>query len=78
MHWTVIRMRKAIITAAPNFDAEAMKILTDGLKERFEGIEISTVVNSASAGGFTVDIDGTVYDMSVEAQLKKLKTHLCE
>ncbi len=72
------KMRKITITAAPNFDAESMEMLVSGLKQRFGEIEITTVTDENSAGGFSVDLDGTVYDMTVEAQLTKLKQHFAE
>lgn len=77
-HWMVEKMRKITITAAPNFDAESMEMLVSGLKQRFGEVEISTVTDEKSAGGFSVDLDGTVYDMTVEAQLSKLKQHFAE
>lgn len=71
-------MRKTVITVAPNFDAASLDMLISGLKERFGDIEIQTVTDEKSAGGFAVDMDGTVYDMTVEAQLAKLKQHIAE
>ena len=76
--WMVKTMRKIVITAAPNFDAASLEMLVSGLKQRFGEVEISTVTDEKSAGGFSVDLDGTVYDMTVEAQLSKLKQHFAE
>lgn len=70
-------MKKAVIRTAGNMSEETLGMLERGIAEKFGGeIEFETAVDEALIGGFILNFDGTVYDMSVASQLSELEKHI--
>lgn len=74
---TVIKMRNAIIKTADNMSDETYKMLCDGIKQKFgEDVECTRKIDNSVIGGFTLSLDGVIYDNSIKTQLKRLKKHI--
>lgn len=70
-------MRKAIIKTAENMSDETFSILTEGIKKKFGGnIEFEKITDDSVIGGFVLELDGIVHDLSVSSQLKRVKKHI--
>ncbi len=70
-------MRKAIIKTAENMSEETCIYLCRGIREKMgDDIVFERVIDNSLVGGFLLNIDGIVYDMSIKTQLKRLKTHI--
>ncbi len=74
---TVIKMRKARIKIADNMSDETYCMLCDGIKEKFgSDVEFEKITDNSVIGGFTLSLDGVIYDNSLRTQLKRLKKHI--
>lgn len=70
-------MRKAIIKIADNMSDETYTFLRDGIIEKFgSDIEFEKITDNSVIGGFTLSLDGVIYDNSIKTQLKRLKKHI--
>ena len=73
----VIKMRKAVIKIADNMSVETYTMLCDGIKEKFgNDIEFEKIIDNSVIGGFSLSLDGVIYDNSIRTQLKRLKKHI--
>ena len=67
-------MKKCVITAASNLTDETYAMLCEKIKGRFGGdITFCRVTDDGVIGGFIMELDGTVYDLSIGTQLERLK-----
>ena len=72
-------MKKAIITAADNMSDETYGILCRGVADRFGAdITFERVCDNSIIGGFVLNVDGEVFDLSVATQLGRLEKHIKE
>lgn len=70
-------MIKCVITAASNFSDENFSLLCEKVRERFgSDVEISHNEDNSIIGGFILNIDGMIYDMSISAQISEMKKFL--
>ncbi len=73
----MIVMKKAVITVADNMSNETYKLLVDGIIKKFgNDIEFSKITDNSVIGGFVLNIDGTVFDLSISTQLSELEKHI--
>lgn len=70
-------MRNCTITVAPNMSDETFRYLCEKAERKF-GTDISfqRVTDETVLGGFILELDGTVYDLSLQTQLETLKTKM--
>ncbi len=66
-------MKNAKVLCAPNVSDKAFAYLCGRLRERFGDVAIEKETVPDLVGGFTVLLDGKVYDMSLRAQLDALR-----
>ena len=73
----VMKMRKAVIKIAHNMSDETYNMLCNGITEKFgSDIEFEKEIDNSVIGGFTLSLDGVIYDNSIRTQLKRLKKHI--
>jgi F0F1-type ATP synthase delta subunit len=70
-------MKTAKILCAPNVSDDAFRYLCDKLTARFGEVTFERETRDDLVGGFTVLLDGNVYDMSLRTQLDALRAD-CE
>lgn len=70
-------MRKCIITAAENMSENTYAYLCVRIHEKFGGdIEFTRITDNAVLGGFIMELDGTVWDLSLSTQLGIIRQQL--
>lgn len=70
-------MRHCVMTVASNMSEETVGYLCEKTKEKFgDDLVFTKVVNDEIIGGFILDIDGMIYDLSLSAQCYEMKKHL--
>ena len=70
-------MRKCIITVASNMTEETYNYLVDKVKRQFGfDLVVGKAVDDSIIGGFILNIDGQVFDLSIKTQLDEMKRHL--
>ncbi len=69
-------MRKVIITVSDKFEAELYKKLCDGIKKKIGDCETEQITDNKIIDGFTVEIDGTVYDYSILSKINQAEREL--
>ena len=67
-------MKTAKILCAPNVSDRAFAVLCAKLRSRFGEITVERETDAHLVGGFTVLLDGKVYDMSLRTQLDALRS----
>ncbi len=67
-------MKRVLITVTENTPDEVYARICRGFEES-EGKELSfeKAVDNSLLGGFTAEIDGEIFDMSVSAQLREMR-----
>lgn len=67
-------MRTCLITAASNMSDETYRYLCGKARAKFgEDITFTRITDDSVIGGFCMELDGTVYDLTVRTQLRMLK-----
>ena len=67
-------MRNCVITAASNMSDETFRSLAERVRARFGAdLSVTRVTDESVIGGFSLELDGTVYDMTIRTQLEKLR-----
>lgn len=69
-------MKKVIITVSDKFEDELFKKLCDGIKTKLGDCEIEQITDNKIIDGFTVEIDGTVYDYSILSKVNQFEQEL--
>ena len=70
-------MKKAKVTVASNMSADTYALLCEKTRARFgDDIEFKRLVDDDIIGGFILDIDGMIYDLSLRTEFEKLKQHI--
>lgn len=70
-------MRKAIITTAGNMSKETFDYICSIVEKKFnEKFEFVRKEDSMLIGGFTLNIEDEIFDLSVKTQLDKFKEHV--
>lgn len=65
------------MTAASNMSEDSYRLLCDKTREKFGAdIEFTRVTDDSIIGGFILNIDGLIFDMSVSTGLREMKKHL--
>ncbi len=72
-------MRKCTVTAASNMSGETYEYLCDKVRRKFgDDIAFTRITDDAVVGGFVLDLDGHIFDLSLATQLKAMGKHLRE
>lgn len=72
-------MKKCIITAAENMSDGTYAYLCEKILKKFgRDIEFTRVTDNAVLGGFIMELDGIVWDLSIATQLGIIKEQLNE
>lgn len=67
-------MRTCVITAASNMSDETYGVLCEKIRKKFgEDIEMRRITDDGVIGGFLMELDGTVYDLTLRTQLDIMK-----
>ena len=67
-------MRTCVITAASNMSDATYAVLCEKARKKFgEDIVFQRITDDGVIGGFVMELDGTVYDLSVRTQLELMK-----
>lgn len=67
-------MKRVLITVAENTPDEVYDRICRGFEEREnEELYFERAVDNSLLGGFTAEIDGEIFDMSVSAQLREMR-----
>ena len=67
-------MRTCVITAASNMTDGTYGVLCEKARKKFgEDIVFQRITDDGVIGGFVMELDGTVYDLSVRTQLELMK-----
>ena len=72
-------MRKCTVTAASNMSGETYEYLCDKVRRKFgDDITFTRITDDAIVGGFVLDLNGHIFDLSLATQLKAMGKHLRE
>ena len=71
-------MQTVIITTAGNMSEETYAFLCDGFRRRLGEVSFVHKTDPTLIGGFIANIGGQIYDMSLSAQLSKMKSSITE
>ena len=72
-------MRNCTVTAASNMSGETYEYLCEKVRQKFgDDIEFTRVTDEAVIGGFILDLNGHIFDLSLATQLKAMGKHLRE
>ena len=72
-------MRKCTVTAASNMSGETYEYLCEKVRKKFGGdIEFTRKTDESVIGGFILDLNGHIFDLSLATQLKAMGKHLRE
>ena len=67
-------MRSCVVTVAPDMGDKTFGYLVTRIKAHFgEDVNVLRVNDADVIGGFYMELDGTVYDMTIRTQLNKLR-----
>ena len=67
-------MRNCVITAASNMSDDTYEYLCAKARAKFgEDIAFTRITDDTVIGGFCMELDGTVYDLTIRTQLDRLK-----
>lgn len=67
-------MKSCVITVSPGMGSETFTYLSERVHARFgEDLHITRVDDADVIGGFYMELDGTVYDMTVKTRLEQAK-----
>ncbi len=69
-------MKNCVITAPSRMTDETYALLCRAAEQKFGAAAFTRVTDDGLIGGFILEIDGTVYDLSVRAQLALLRERL--
>ena len=72
-------MRKCTVTAASNMSGETYEYLCEKVRRKFgDDIEFTRKTDESVIGGFILDLNGHIFDLSLATQLKAMGRHLRE
>ena len=72
-------MRNCTVTAASNMSGETYEYLCEKVRRKFgDDIEFTRVTDEAVIGGFILDLNGHIFDLTLATQLKAMGKHLRE
>ena len=72
-------MRKCTVTAASNMSGETYEYLCEKVRRKFgDDIEFTRKTDDSVIGGFILDLNGHIFDLSLATQLKAMGRHLRE
>ena len=72
-------MRKCTVTAASNMSGKTYEYLCEKVRAKFgDDIEFTRVTDESVIGGFILDLNGHIFDLSLATQLKAMGRHLRE
>ena len=72
-------MRKCTVTAASNMSGETYEYLCERVRRKFgDDIAFTRVTDESVIGGFILNLNGHIFDMSLATQLKAMGRHLRE
>ena len=67
-------MRPCVITVAPSMGDGTFDYLVERVRAHFGAdVRVTRVNDEGVIGGFYMELDGTVYDMTIRTQLEKLR-----
>lgn len=67
-------MRSCVITVARNMSEQTYEFLCERTRERFgSDLSFTKIVDDSVIGGFLMELDGTVYDMTLSTQLNSIR-----
>ena len=72
-------MRKCTVTAASNMSGETYEYLCEKVRKKFgDDVEFTRKTDESIIGGFILDLNGHIFDLSLATQLKAMGRHLRE
>ncbi len=72
-------MRKCTVTAASNMSGKTYEYLCEKVRAKYgDDIEFTQVTDESVIGGFILDLNGHIFDLSLATQLKAMGRHLRE
>ena len=72
-------MRNCTVTAASNMSGETYEYLCEKVQRKFgDDIAFTRVTDESVIGGFILDLNGHIFDLSLATQLKAMGKHLRE
>ena len=72
-------MRKCTVTAASNMSGKTYEYLCEKVRAKFgDDIEFTRVTDESVIGGFILDLNRHIFDLSLATQLKAMGRHLRE
>ena len=72
-------MRKCTVTAASNMSGKTYEYLCEKVRAKFgDDIEFTRVTDDSVIGGFILDLNGHIFNLSLATQLKAMGRHLRE
>ena len=72
-------MRNCTVTAASNMSGETYEYLCEKVRRKFgDDIEFTRKTDESVIGGFMLDLNGHIFDLTLATQLKAMGKHLRE
>lgn len=72
-------MRNCTVTAASNMSGETYEYLCEKVRQKFgDDIEFTRVTDESVIGGFMLDLNGHIFDLTLATQLKAIGKHIRE
>ncbi|MBE6688359.1 MAG: F0F1 ATP synthase subunit delta [Ruminococcaceae bacterium] len=70
-------MKRVIITATPAMSEETYKIICGKIENKYgESFEFSRVDDASIIGGFILNIENKIYDLSTRTRLDEIGNHI--
>lgn len=69
-------MKNIVITVASNMSDTTYDRICGGFFEKYGECKFTRITDDNIIGGFTADVEGVVYDLSISSQLEKMKKQI--
>ena len=67
-------MKTVTITTAGNLSEETFAFICENFRKKLGEVTFVQKTDPSLIGGFVADVNGQIYDMSISAQLAKMKS----
>lgn len=69
-------MKTIEITVASNMSDATYSRICSGFRKKYGECKFERIVDDRIIGGFSADVDGEVFDLSISSQLEKMKKQI--
>ena len=70
-------MKTCVIRVAPHMSGETFAYIRSEAEKKYGPLAVTRVDDESLLGGFVLDVDGEISDLSFAAQLEAVKKQIC-